>query len=1544
MRRRYVLLMLGMFLFSGISSVIIYEHDGGLVLSADAEKSKKPDLVCNLSTKYDVEYAGSNSFINIKIANEGEKDITIPVRAKVWLGNKLLFNHSVIRSLKAGMSRVFSLPWNKKEPGDYQIKVLVDPENDIEESNESNNLLTEDVTVFTYTANTGFEDYYHYIGEGSPIMETSGAMVNSANGNLLVVYEDMSISALQFVMGVLRAYNSQRADKLGPFGYGWTFNYNEYLLVDEYGNVDYIDGDGTKIHYTKTGTGYIPPEGIYDKLAKYEDGTYKLFSLDGVVKEFSAAGKLLEITDKNGNKLTFTYNGGNLYKVTDSSGLTLTFTCNVHNLIVCVSDPTGRNVYYDYNDNNELVRATDPRGGAIEYGYDDNHRLIWIKEKENGNTTFTYLTGATPDQDKVHTVSRAVYDPSQGGNQDAFTVYSFTYSSGETQITNAKGVVTTINYNSNGNPTHISGPCAGMRFKRGDYIWSGNRITSYTDPRSYTTTYTYDAYGNKLSETDPLAHTQQWEYTVIDTVGQTEEKYISYMTKYTNRLGKEWTYTYDENGNLISITDPTNYVQTMTYNSQGLLTEESGPPHKRYEYDSHGNLIKITYDDEKYVQYTYNTIGWKLSMKDEDGYTTSYSYDNNGNLVSVSDPLGKTMSYSYDYEDRLVSVTDKLGYTTTYAYNKLLCRIEKIQNPLDYEKRYYYDNVGNLVRFVNERNVETTYSYDDLNRRISLIDAYSKSITWAYDDNDNIISVTDKLGAVVQYTYNEMNWLTQIRDQLGHITTYSYDAEGQLVRVENARGYATTYEYDAAGRLTKETDPEGNSETYTYDTFGRLKTETHKDGTSTTYTYDVRNRIEEVTDETGTTTYTYDGRGNLLTETDPLSRTTTYTYDELGRRIQVTSPMGYTTKYYYDAMDHLTKITDPNGNSISYTYDAVGRLKTETTELGKTTQYDYDPVGNIVRRTAPNGDITTYSYDYLNRRTAVNYPDGSSITYAYDAMGRVTESHNNGIGANDNLYYTYDDKGQLVKLRAVIGDFDLTIQYEYDAVGNKIKVTDPMDGVTRYQYDSMNRVISIINPYSETTTFSYDSMGRITSINYANGVVLTNTYNEKGWLTNQVYKKGTTTILSLSYSYDTIGRMTERVDSSGTTTYTYDNDDRLTSVSYPWGDTVSYSYDGAGNRLTMVVNSGTPIQYSYNEDNQLLSISDGTSFTYDSNGNVIEKDVNGQKTRYSYDYENRLTGITFPDSTVSEYKYCSCPGVSCGCGYGVWPTSVGGKRIVKSTSSGTDYYFYDGEDIILEFDSNGVLQAQYTHGPGIDNVISMRRGGESYFFLKDYLGSVVAITDEEGNIVVRYTYDAWGTIVSTTGSNIKNPYRYTGREYDSESGLYYYRARYYNSVIGRFLQRDPIGAEGGVNLYVYVNDDPINALDPTGTSVFCQIVMLKAAYQAGNDKSLMAHKCHWAAHAYVGVVMHRAGCDLLTTYLLAWELEALYPPFFKDLDWKDVFAMMIGWKYYNKGGYKYKRFWRFKIKVGYNWSPKKVALFLFPPPTGGGNRIGAKCE
>jgi RHS repeat-associated protein len=295
---------------------------------------------------------------------------------------------------------------------------------------------------------------------------------------------------------------------------------------------------------------------------------------------------------------------------------------------------------------------------------------------------------------------------------------------------------------------------------------------------------------------------------------------------------------------------------------------------------------------------------------------------------------------------------------------------------------------------------------------------------------------------------------------------------------------------------------------------------------------------------------------------------------------------------------------------------------------------------------------------------------------------------------------------------------------------------------------------------------------------------------------------GGTQINKADYVYNTVGNRTSLTDRRGAQNFGYDTLDRLTSTTHPLTLDQAFSYDPVGNRTT----NGS----LYNVGNQLTEDANFT-YTYDLNGNLTKKTFKSTDNHidYTYDAENRLVKVeefAFGASTpfaTSSYRYDGL-----------------GRRIEKIGNGMTRRYIYDGEDILLEYDGSNVLQARYTHGPGIDEPLAMSRGGSSYFYHQDGLGTVTELTDSTGATAQSYAYDAWGNQIETTGT-VENPYTYTGREFDAETGLYYYRERSYDPRLGRFLQKDPVGFAGGVNLYVYVFNNPTRHIDPLGLVATC---------------------------------------------------------------------------------------------------------------------------
>ena len=358
--------------------------------------------------------------------------------------------------------------------------------------------------------------------------------------------------------------------------------------------------------------------------------------------------------------------------------------------------------------------------------------------------------------------------------------------------------------------------------------------------------------------------------------------------------------------------------------------------------------------------------------------------------------------------------------------------------------------------------------------------------------------------------------------------------------------------------------------------------------------------------------------------------------------------------------------------------------------------------------------------------------------------------------------------------------------------GNRAQTLKP-------SYELIGRLATLRSAGYSTYTlaYAYDAAGRLTrrQASAGNAPAYGYAYDAANQLTRLAISttSATSALLTLDYSYDAAGNITGIASSrDGATSYTYDALNRLTGVNSP-GFSASYGYDAAGNRT-----SASGVTFAYDAGGRLVSGSDGASYTYDAAGNLLTRTRNGQTDTFVWDALGQLARINYADGTHSEYGY-----------------DDGGRRISKRGRNGaTVYYTYLGLNLAQELDAVGSVVASYTYD-GLDRPISVWRGGQTYFYLLDHLGNVLGLVDGSGAVASTYRYDPWGNVITRTGS-IANPLRFTAREWDDESGLYFYRARYYDPQIGRFISRDPIGLYGGLNSYAYVEANTIRRTDPMG--------------------------------------------------------------------------------------------------------------------------------
>jgi RHS repeat-associated protein len=518
------------------------------------------------------------------------------------------------------------------------------------------------------------------------------------------------------------------------------------------------------------------------------------------------------------------------------------------------------------------------------------------------------------------------------------------------------------------------------------------------------------------------------------------------------------------------------------------------------------------------------------------------------------------------------------------------------------------------------------------------------------------------------------------------------------------------------------------------------------------------------------------------------------------------TPTAGVTQYAYDTEHNLTSITDALGRQTSFDYDPLRRVTKTTFPSTLFQSYTYDAIGNLLTRTDRKQQAISYTYDPLNRLTQKQYSDQSTVGYTYDNASRMIQV----VDTTGTYGFSYDNMSRLTGTStqySFISGRTFTMSYGYDAASNRTSFTDAEGSTTGYVYDALNRLQTLTSSIAGSFGFGYDNLNRRTSLTRPNNVTTSYSYDNLSRLLSVLHQNSGGTIDGAAYTYDNAGNRltkTNYLDNS-LDSYSYDNIYQLTRVTEalngnPATTTESYTFDLLGNRLSSL----NVAQYTYDNSNHLNSSSDGVTYTYDNNGNTGTKADSTGTTTYSWDYENRLTSVALPG-----------PGGTMTFRYDPF-----GRRIRKvSPTAGTTNYLYSGANIVEEVDASGNPLARYAQSLGIDQPLAIFRGGASSSYQADGLGSITSLGDSAGISAATYKYDLFGNLSASTGALV-TPLRYTGRDWDGETGLYFYRARYYDPAIGRFASEDPMRFHAsGINFYRYVLNNPSRYTDHFGLDI-----------------------------------------------------------------------------------------------------------------------------
>ncbi|WNF14428.1 ELWxxDGT repeat protein [Microcystis aeruginosa] len=717
------------------------------------------------------------------------------------------------------------------------------------------------------------------------------------------------------------------------------------------------------------------------------------------------------------------------------------------------------------------------------------------------------------------------------------------------------------------------------------------------------------------------------------------------------------------------------------------------------------------------------------------------------------------------------------------------------------------DGKLDFIRDTNNNQVTAGYTNDQLT---TLTYSNGDSITFAYNPQGRISSVTDPFGQVTTYTYDGTGErLLSVSDVSGTIS-YTYETTGAkanaIKSITYPDGTQSLFEYDEQGRVIKQSLT-GNAEvvTYAYDSAGGV-TVTDALGNTSKLWQNADGQVSRIQDALGRVTeFRYDANGDLTRIIAPGNTTSAFAYDNRGNLVSATDPLGQRVEFVYSqGFNQIQTARDQRGNEIRYAYDVQGNLDRIIYADGSSETFSYNSRGDVTVSVNRRGQDIDYTYNSRGLLTRKVFADGTEATFAYDSRGNLIRA----TDADSDVTYGYDTANRLTSVNYGAGR---TLSFSYDAGGRRTQMVD-QDGFTKnYIYDSVGRLQQLTDANNANIiTYSYDIAGRLVREDNGNGTYTTYGYDGAGQLLSIVNYRANNSVNSrFDYTYDALGRRTSLTTLEGTTTYSYDVTGQLTSVVLPDNRTITYQYDAAGNRIA-VVDSGVTAAYTTNNLNQYTSVGTAT-YTYDTDGNLIAKTQGGQTSTYSYDTENRLIQVVTPEGTW-RYEYDAL-----------------GNRIASVKDGQRTEYLLDPTglgDVVGEY-SNGAI-ARYVHGLGL--VGRFDGSNAASFYDTDAIGSVIGLSGSSGAYLNRYSYLPFGEDLSKT-ETVANPFEYVGQwgVMDEGNGLDFMRARFYTSQEGRFMNPDPIGINGGINLYQYSLNNPVSFIDPEGEYAQAALVAPVAA-------------------------------------------------------------------------------------------------------------------
>jgi len=929
----------------------------------------------------------------------------------------------------------------------------------------------------------------------------------------------------------------------------------------------------------------------------------------------------------------------------------------------------------------------------------------------------------------------------------------------------------------------------------------------------------FNSNGLMIEKKDNQSRTITYQYNgdKISRIAYPEGVYIDFeydgngfINKVKDSSGRETGIVTDSSGNIIEVIYPDNTKQEFTYNNRGLMTmDKKGDAKKTYTWDEDKPiLIKITLPNSG--ERTLNAAILKYLLNDLESGPD--------NLINFPLTLNESgLDSEAVYEDgRVIKYQSGKGWNSKTVNNQLK------------EKTYYAEINNNKMPVEIHKDADsweiTTIRYnEDLQVKkyeTKLTDedwVALGTINYPYAKNGQIRTVTTNL---MEITYNTDHLISNVHSY-GLNKTFTYDATKNLTQVlDEIQNKTTSYTYNASNDLIRIDYPDGKNNEITYNNLGLIMEVENNDDTKTIVTRNSRGEITNITDEENrTVVIDRDIMGRVIKETSPSGRIVQYEWGgsgctSCGSDLKLTKIIDSGNKeweFKYDIMGNPLEMIYPDDTKIIQEYDIAGRQSKFTNKRGQEIIYDYDGDGRLILKTTPEGDIT-FSYDNRDRVTDIiatdyhyKYQYGVCQVPYMSGTFTIVDERNELTGKWNQHVYNYwglpEDFHESYWWRK-------KYTYNFNTGGGTPIGTTPISigyykktyGAAWYRdditYDGGYRKTKVYNNlFRREERYEYDTNGILNRMRFIQEVA------------NQ-------TLGDINFTRDNSGLITSTTGNKGLSAV-YSQDLEIENIQHtiPQVFDESYNYDTKGNRLTTLTNN-----FTYNDLNQLTSTNIHT-YTYDADGNMIEeKNITTTETKkYYYSSENRMIKYEHyptdvePADVIAEYKY-----------------DIYGRRMQKNVNGTITNFLWEGDNLSFELDKNFNPIRRYVYGMGKDEVKGHVEFAEAqgnvfdeaglgwYSYIKDQVGTITQVYFRENySMAETRTYDVFGNLISKTGSSNCN-LGFQGKYFDQESGLYYYFHRYYYPTFGRFINEDPIGLNGGLNMYLFIDNDPLNYFDPFG--------------------------------------------------------------------------------------------------------------------------------